>query len=358
MVTKDTRSLEIDTFSDEVGKIKFLLLPLDRYSVWLVTTDTYPEVVKEKYFLLLSLECISCQIANTSGKHTILGFCHDSLGCGIQCSSFGGSFAALIFIFFIVCPGMVVVEASLNSINYRPQTKFGGKVIFSQACVKNSVHRGGVPGQVHPPRQVHPPGRSPRAGTPPWTRYTPQAGTHPWAGTPPRPVTPWAGTPPLDQVHPPGRYTPWACTPPSLDQVHPPGRYTPQTRYTPKQVHPPMDQVQPPGQVHPPGKNPPRPGTPLDQVPLQTRYSPSSACWEIRATSGRYASYWNAFLSCFCPDYQLLHWILKLRTSEVHTILNLLLSKLLIEKKTCSRKPINRMTNVGSNVWSSLSNIS
>ena len=25
---------------------------------------------------------------------------------------------------------------------YRPQTKFGAKVIFSEACVKNSVHRG------------------------------------------------------------------------------------------------------------------------------------------------------------------------------------------------------------------------
>ena len=36
-----------------------------------------------------------------------------------------------------------------------------------------------------------------------------------------------------------------------------------------------------PGQVHPPG----------------TRYTPpSSACREIRATSGWYASYWNAFL--------------------------------------------------------------
>ena len=34
-------------------------------------------------------------------------------------------------------------------------------------------------------------------------------------------------------------------------------------------------------QVHPPG-----PGTPPG----------SSACWEIRATSGRYACYWNAFL--------------------------------------------------------------
>ena len=36
----------------------------------------------------------------------------------------------------------------------------------------------------------------------------------------------------------------------------------------------------PPQKVHPPGRYTPR----------------SSACWEIRATSGRYASYWNAFL--------------------------------------------------------------
>ena len=64
----------------------------------------------------------------------------------------------------------------------------------------------------------------------------------------------WAGTPPW------GRYTPW--------QVHPPG------------------QVPPPGQVHPRASTPPWAGTPPE----------SSACWEIRATSGRYASYWNAFL--------------------------------------------------------------
>ena len=57
----------------------------------------------------------------------------------------------------------------------------------------------------------------------------------------------------------PGQVPPWESTP--RGQVHPPG-----------QVHP--RQV-PPGQVHNPG---------------------SSACWEIWVTSGRYASYWNAFL--------------------------------------------------------------
>ena len=101
-------------------------------------------------------------------------------------------------------------------------------------------------------------------------RYTPGTG-----------YTPWDQVHPQDQVHPPGtRYTPW-------NQVHPP-----RTRYTPRDQVPPQDQVHPPGtrytpqdQVHPPG-----PGTPLrDQV-----HPPR--CREIRATSGRYASYWNAFL--------------------------------------------------------------
>ena len=68
-----------------------------------------------------------------------------------------------------------------------PANEVWGKVIFSVACVKNSVHRRGeylgryTPcgqvqprGQVHPPRQVHPP----------------------WAGISPR------------QVHPPGQVHP------------------------------------------------------------------------------------------------------------------------------------------------------
>ena len=39
-----------------------------------------------------------------------------------------------------------------------PANEVWGKVIFSVACVKNSVQRGRVPGQVHPqpPGQVHP----------------------------------------------------------------------------------------------------------------------------------------------------------------------------------------------------------
>ena len=78
----------------------------------------------------------------------------------------------------------------------------------------------------------------------------------PQPGTPPGP-----GTPPQDQVHPAGT------------------RYTPQTRYTPRTRY-----------IPPPG-TPPTRYTPPDQVPPL-----SSACWEIWATGGWYASYLNAFL--------------------------------------------------------------
>ena len=94
------------------------------------------------------------------------------------------------------------------------------KVIFSEACVKNSVHKGGLPQcMLGPPRN-----RPPRPGTHPQSR------------------------------HPRTRYPSWVRTP-SLDQATP-------------------------GSRHPPGADTPR----------------SSACWEIRSTSGRYASYWNAIL--------------------------------------------------------------
>ena len=99
-----------------------------------------------------------------------------------------------------------------------------GKVMFSQACVKNSVHNGGVYPSMHW-------GRHPLADTP-----------HPPAGTPPSRYTLLAGTPL-------GRYIPLAGTP--LGQVHP------------------LEQVHPPGRY---------------------ALSNDSHC------SGRYASYWNAFL--------------------------------------------------------------
>ena len=48
-----------------------------------------------------------------------------------------------------------------------------------------------------------------------------------------------------------------------------------------------------PRQVHPRASTPPWAGT---RPPGQVPHPGSSACWEIRATNGRYVSYWNAFL--------------------------------------------------------------
>ena len=70
-----------------------------------------------------------------------------------------------------------------------PANEVWGKVIFSEVCVKNSVHRGEYLGR-YPPDQVHPPGPGtpPRPGTPPG-RYTyprdqvPPIGTPPGSGT-------------------------------------------------------------------------------------------------------------------------------------------------------------------------------
>ena len=109
--------------------------------------------------------------------------------------------------FLVTLPCLVSFQAKHGSGNiYHPQTKFA-KVMFLHLSVSPSVHRGRVPGQVHPPG-----------------RYTP---------TPLGRYTPWAGTPPLlgRYTSPLGRYTPQAGTP---RQVHPLGRYTSLGRYTPR----------------------------------------------------------------------------------------------------------------------------
>ena len=124
------------------------------------------------------------------------------------------------------------------------------RLIF-YTCLSVILFRVGVPGQVHPPEQVTP-----------------------WAGTPPGQVPP--GRYPLGRYPPvrytPSRYTPWAGTPPR--QVLPRAG-SPPVRYTP------------PGQVPPPPR--------------------SSACWEIWARSGQYASHWNAFLLMIETAFFILH---------------------------------------------------
>ena len=82
------------------------------------------------------------------------------------------------------------------------------------------------------------------------------------------------------------RRSTWAGTPPGT-------RYTPRTRYTHTHTPTPRDQVHPYPRYTPLG-----PGTHPDQVhPHSGPGTPPEQCIrEIRATSGRYASYWNAFL--------------------------------------------------------------
>ena len=104
-----------------------------------------------------------------------------------------------------------------------------GKVIFSQACVKNSVHRG----QVYTPPGRHswqtpvwadttPPGQTPH----PWAD-SPQAdtplGRHPWTDTPGQNPTLWADTPPMGRhpSPPPPRKTDTAA-----DGTHPTGMHS------------------------------------------------------------------------------------------------------------------------------------
>ena len=134
---------------------------------------------------------------------------------------------------------------------YRPQTKFA-KVMFLHLSVSHSVHRG-LPQCMlgYPPRTRHPPGPG-----------TPQS-RHP------------LGTDIPQSRHPPGPDTPRPGTPQSRcpPEQTPPHR----TRHSPDQVPP---EQTPPIADTPPGADTPR----------------SSACWEIRSTSGRYASYWNAIL--------------------------------------------------------------
>ena len=77
---------------------------------------------------------------------------------------------------------------------------------------------------------------------------------------------------PLERTHPPRADTPWEQTPPPPRSRHPLPEQTPPWEQTPPKADP-------PGADTPPGPEP-----------------PPEADSGIRSTSGRYASYWNAFL--------------------------------------------------------------
>ena len=89
----------------------------------------------------------------------------------------------------------------------------------------------------------------------------------------------------LEQT-PPGAYTPLGADPP--EQTPPPEVDTPWEQTPPEQT-PPQEQT-------PPEQTPPLRQTPWKQTPPRADTPPRRACWEIRSTRGRYASYWNAIL--------------------------------------------------------------
>ena len=135
-----------------------------------------------------------------------------------------------------------------------PTTKLGQGYVFTGIC--HSVNRGGVclsacwdttpPGSRHPPRADTPPEQTP----------------------PPQEQTPH----PPEQISLRSRQPPWSRHPPGADVSTPPKQTPPRSRYHPRSTPPPP----PPEQTPPPR---------------------CRACWEIRSTRGRYASYWNAILS-------------------------------------------------------------
>ena len=132
---------------------------------------------------------------------------------------------------------------------YRPQRSWV-KVMFLQASVI-LLTGGGVSASVH-------------AGIPPQEQTSPQE------QTPPAP-------------------SPWEQTPQSR---HPPGADTPQSRHSPRSRHPPGAADTPPPGVDPLGAD-----TPLEQTPHPPQQTPlPEADSGVRSTSGRYASYCNAFL--------------------------------------------------------------
>ena len=154
---------------------------------------------------------------------------------------------------------------------YRPQRSCGQGNIFTPVCHSfysqgggsASVHAGILPPSPRSrppdadppgadPPGADPPGADPPQSRPPWSR-------HPRDQTPPQ-SRPLRADPPRSR-HPPRGDPPWEQTPPQ--------EQTPSWEQTPLGADPPWEQTPPP---------------------------PQEADSSIRSTSGRYASYWNAFL--------------------------------------------------------------
>ena len=122
-------------------------------------------------------------------------------------------------------------------------------------------------------------------------------------------------------IHPPRADTPQeqthpqrADTPPRADTSH--SRHTPQEQTPPKSRHPPRADI-PRRADTPQDQIPPKSRNPQDRTPPKSRQTPPQEQTppRIRSTSGRYTSYWNAFLFLYffhiflkgygCHDYEI-----------------------------------------------------
>ena len=136
---------------------------------------------------------------------------------------------------------------------YRPKRSCGQGYVFTR--VRDSVHRG-LSVSVH-------------AGIPPPTRSRHPQSRHPLGADTPRADTPLGADTPLSRQPP--------------DQIP-----------TTPRSDTPLEQT-PSGSRHPPEQTPPGANTPMEQTPPGAD-TPQKADSSIRSMSGRYASYWNAFL--------------------------------------------------------------
>ena len=94
-----------------------------------------------------------------------------------------------------------------------------------------------------------------------------------------------------------GIHTPLGADTPQEQTPATPSADTPRSRHPPEpQSRHPLEQTTPPPRKrHPPEQTPPPPRADIPPPPQEQTRPLRSACWEIRATSGRYTSYWNAY---------------------------------------------------------------
>ena len=137
---------------------------------------------------------------------------------------------------------------------YRPKRSCGQGYVFTR--VRDSVHRG-LSVSVH-------------ARIPPATRSRHPKSRHPLGADTPRADTPLGADNPLSR-QPPHQI-------PTTSRSDTPLEQTPSGSRHPPEQTPPQEQT-PPWSRHPPGAD-----------------TPQKADSSIRSMSGRYASYWNAFL--------------------------------------------------------------